>query len=223
MSDPKTLSLLNNPSWVHFFFFGLFVWLSVFLMYLFFCFCNSSVFFSLTILLPFDLQYWSWDHWKNEQLRKNWSYNKDNVESVGFSANKCNGMDVLIHHLFPLVLWVVAVERLRGHRGTRFFLWSAEVENGLFLPADLQLVPHSQFDPVGEVLQWAVLEAVAGSEGFGRRERGPTLEDPVVGPDVLVHVWVDGGPPWALVSLLWRPQRWNILGKQTRAVISGIK
>lgn len=70
MSDPKTLSLLNNPSWLHFFFLLSVCMTHVYLMYLLFCFCNSSVFFSLIVLLPFDSQYWRWDHWKNEQLRK---------------------------------------------------------------------------------------------------------------------------------------------------------
>lgn len=52
----------------------------------------------------------------------------------------------------------------------------------------LELVLDTQLDPVGEVLQRAVVEAVAGSQWFGKGERFPTLEEPVLGPDVLVHV-----------------------------------
>lgn len=120
-----------------------------------------------------------------------------------------------VHHLFQLLLRVVPDEWLRGC-GRTLFVWLAEVENTLFPPVHVHLLLRSQFDPVGEVLQGAVLEVVAGAERFGKGERGPTLEDPVTGPDIVVHVWVDGRSCWTLVSPLWRPQRWNILGKDQR-------
>lgn len=98
----------------------------------------------------------------------------------------------LIHHLFPLLIDVLAAGGLRGCRGTRLFFGCLKVVNGLFPP--VQILRHGQFDPVGEVLQRAVVEAAAVAEGSGKHERGPTLEGLPVGPDVLIHVRVDGRP-----------------------------
>lgn len=98
---------------------------------------------------------------------------------------------LLTHHLFPFVVDCVAADGIRGLRGTpglEAVLQSTPVEGRLPPPVTLQLVLHAQLDPVGEVLQRAVVEAVAGAQGFGKGERRPTLEEPVLGPDVLVHV-----------------------------------
>lgn len=95
------------------------------------------------------------------------------------SQSSKHSCSVLIHHLFPLVLGVVTLERLGGRRRNDLIFRSVQPQavNGLFPPASLQLVRGVRFDPVGEVLQRAVLEGVAACEGFWKREGGPTLED----------------------------------------------
>lgn len=130
--------------------------------------------------------------------------------------DKWNGLEICLHllfiyHLFPLVGRIFALDRLSGQSLRHVFFWS-EVKHGLSPPVDLHLVHIALFEPVGEVLQWAVMEAFSRSEGFGIHEGGPTLEDLVGGPHVFFHIRVNGHPRWALVSLLWRPQCWNILG-----------
>lgn len=155
-------------------------------------------------------------HLLKEQLSLDTQWYPKQMRNRFFQTNAV-GFSVVICHLLPFVLECVAVERVRRLGGTHALFWSTWAENGLSPPVALQLALRGQLDPVGEVLQRAVLEAVACAQGFGKGERDPTLEEPVLGPDVLVHVRVDGRPRRGLASSpLRRPQCWNILGRQTR-------
>lgn len=62
------------------------------------------------------------------------------------------------------------------------------MKNELPPPAQLQLILRRQLDPVGKVLQGAVLEAGSASEGPGIGEGGSPLEDLAVARDVVIHV-----------------------------------
>lgn len=97
--------------------------------------------------------------------------------------------------LSPLVVDAVAVDGVGGNRRRQVFVGvrslSVHPRAGRRRSSgtDPQVADHAvHFEAVGEILQGAVVEAVAYSQDFGVSEGAAALDDPVGRPEIFLQV-----------------------------------